>query len=239
VNKVKLKGVVLIVICCIAITYSACTNFSAFDKRPSEGIIEYQVSFPYLYDEVGLLKSLLPDKMQLYFKREAYVSELSTVGGMFKNRFVSNQDDEILVHQLKVFKKRIAANYDTNGVNRLLGSLPNLTIIETNETDSIAGYHCKKAIGVFDDISMPEMTIYYTDDINILNPNWCTQFYSIPGVLMQYEVEQFGVRMRFRATSVIPGEVAEDLLIPEPGYEDVEHDALQTELELILDTFNL
>lgn len=217
---------------------SSCSKFGAFDNRVSEGTIEYEVTFPYLDDEVGLLKSLLPDKMILHFKDDKYVSEMNTVGGMFKNRFISNQDEKLLAHELKVFKKKIVASYDANGVNRLLNTLPTLTIIETNETDTIAGYACKKAIGIFDQIGMPEMTIYYTDGINIDTPNWCTQFHSIDGVLLQYEVEQFGVRMRFRANSVTPTTVNNEILKKEADYEEVSYEVMETELEQILDTFN-
>jgi GLPGLI family protein len=152
--------------------------------------------------------------------------------------FISNGDDKQVAHELKVFKKKIVASYDANGVNRLLNTLPTLTIIETNETDSIAGFVCKKAIGIFDQIGMPEMTIYYTDGINIDNPNWCTQFHSINGVLMQYEVEQFGVRMRFRANSVTPVNISNDMLKKEADYEEVTYEVMETELEQILDTFN-
>lgn len=222
----------------LAISYSSCSKFGAFDNRISEGTIEYEVTFPYLDDEVGLLKSLLPDKMILHFKNDQYVSEMNTVGGMFKNRFISSQDEKQLAHELKVFKKKIVASYDADGVNRLLNTLPALTIIETGETDSIAGYVCKKAIGIFDQIGMPEMTIFYTDGINIDNPNWCTQFHSIDGVLLQYEVEQFGVRMRFRASSITPTTISKDLLKKETDYEEVSYEVMETELEQILDTFN-
>jgi GLPGLI family protein len=234
----KHKTILLLLAAIVTLVYSSCSKFGAFDNRISEGTIEYQVSFPYLDDEVGLLKSLLPDKMLLHFKSDKYVSEMSTVGGMFRNRFISNQDNKQLAHELKVFKKKIVASYDANGVNRLLNTLPTLTIIETNETDSIAGYACKKAIGIFDQIGMPEMTIYYTDGINIDNPNWCTQFNSINGVLMQYEVEQFGVRMRFRANSVTSVNISNDMLKKEADYEEVSYDVMETELEQILDTFN-
>jgi GLPGLI family protein len=234
-NK-KTKFLILLALATTLI--SSCSKFGAFDNRISEGTIEYEVTFPYLDDEVGLLKSLLPDKMILNFKDDKYVSEMSTVGGMFKNRFISNQDEKQLAHELKVFKKKIVVSYDLNGVNRLLNTLPTLSIIETNETDTIAGYACKKAIGIFDQIGMPEMTIYYTDGINIDNPNWCTQFHSIEGVLLQYEVEQFGVRMRFRANSVTSVNINNDMLKKEADYEEVSYDVMETELEQILDTFN-
>lgn len=216
-----------------------CTKFSPFDQRLKEGVIEYDVTFPYLEDDQSMMASLLPEKMQMYFERNVYTTELSTVGGLFKNRFISDQDGRKLIHQLKIFKKKVEAEYDETAVQRQLQTMPQLTIIHTDETDTIAGLRCRKAIGIFDHISLPEMVIYYTDEINLNTPNWYTQFHAIDGVLMQYEVEQLGVRMRFRATSVQGLEVPPAQLDPEPGYEKIMPEQLQVELEELLNTFNL
>lgn len=217
----------------------SCSRFNAFDRRINEGLIEYEVTFPYLDDSNNMLASLLPEKMLMYFQHDKYTTELATVGGLFKNRFVSSHDDQTLVHQLKVFKKRIEARYNKTAVQHQINSMPQLTIIETNEVDTVAGFPCKKAIGIFDHISLPEMTIYYTDKINIESPNWFTQFSSIEGVLMQYEVEQLGIRMRFRAKSVQSLKVDPKHLLPEPDYEHVSPDQLQVEIQELLNSFNL
>ena len=71
--------------------------------------------------------------------------------------------------------------------------------MKTEEVDTIAGYLCKKAIGTLGDDTEHPINIYYTDAIKIENPNWCTMFKDIPGVLMAYEVEQFNLRMRLEA----------------------------------------
>lgn len=217
---------------------TSCEDFISFDSRINKGLIEYEVTFPYLEDENELMVNLLPDRMQMYFNRGAYVNELSTVGGLFKNRFLVDQQDKSMLHQLKVFKKKLESGYDENEVQRQLMTLPQLTIIETQSTDTIAGLVCKKAIGVFDNVSLPEMEIWYTQEINLENPNWCTQFHSLNGVLMQYEVEQLGIRMRFKAISVQNLDSVEDKLKPEPGYESVSVDELQIELEQLVSTFN-
>ncbi len=227
----------IVVFCGVIITLSSCSG--VLDQRIREGVIEYQVTFPYLDESNNMMASLLPDKMYLYFEEDRYSSELSTVGGLFKNRFVSDQRDMKLTHQIKIFKKKLESSYDQTSVQRQLMNLPLLTIVETNEMDSIAGYACKKAIGIFDHISLPEMIIYYTEDINIDDPNWCTQFHPIKGVLMQYEIEQFGIRMRFRANSVQNTKVNPVNIGPEPGYDNVSPDQLQVEMEELLNSFNM
>ncbi len=209
-----------------------------FDQRPQQGVIEYKISFPTLEDDSGLMTSLLPEKMTMHFNRGVYATELSTVGGLFKNRFVVNGNERSMIHQIKIFKKKIESEYNETDILGQLNQMPRLTIIETGELDTIAGLPCRKAIGIFDHISMPEMTIYYTDAINIPNPNWCTQFHEIDGVLLQYDLEQMGIRMRFTAVSVQSLETDESSLAPEPGYDRVPVERLQAELEEVISTFN-
>lgn len=223
----------------MGVIVNSCSEFNAFDQRMRQGVIEYAVTFPYMDGSQNMMSSLLPDKMHMYFKHDQYATEFATVGGLFKNRFISYQNESRLVHQLKVFKKKFESEYDQNSIQRQVYNLPQLTIVETNEVDTVAGFHCKKAIGIFDHVSLPEMTIYYTDEINIESPNWCTQFFPLEGVLLQYEMEQFGMRMRFRATSVQGLDVEDALLEPEPGYEHVSPDQLQVEIEELLNSFNM
>lgn len=237
--KPRIFTVKIVVISGLLLSLLGCADFSPFDQRLREGIIEYEVTFPYLEDDQSMLASLLPEKMYLYFAHNRYTTELTTVGGLFKNRFVSDQDERKLTHQLKVFKKKVEAEYDETAVQRQLQTMPHLTIIQTNETDTIAGLPCRKAIGIFDHISLPEMVIYYTDEINVDSPNWFSQFHNIDGVLMQYEVEQLGIRMRFRAISVQGLDVPPEQLNPEPGYDKIIPEQLQVELEELLNTFNL
>lgn len=238
--QVSLKYIIstgIVIVLGAALIMLSCSR--VLDQRLREGVIEYDVTFPYLDESNNMMASLLPEKMYFHFEENRYSSELSTVGGLFKNRFVSNQNERHLIHQMKIFKKKLESDYDQTTMQRQLMNLPNLTIVETNEVDSIAGYACKKAIGIYDHISLPEMVIYYTEDINVEDPNWCTQFHPIKGVLMQYEVEQFGIRMRFRANSVQGLEVDPVHLGPEPGYERVSPDQLQVEIEELLNSFNM
>lgn len=216
----------------------SCDRIAVFDQRPQQGVIEYKISFPTLEDDSGLMTSLLPEKMTMHFNRGVYATELSTVGGLFKNRFVVNGNERSMIHQIKIFKKKIESEYNETDILGQLNQMPRLTIIETGELDTIAGLPCRKAIGIFDHISMPEMTIYYTDAINIPNPNWCTQFHEIDGVLLQYDLEQMGIRMRFTAVSVQSLETDESSLAPEPGYDRVPVERLQAELEEVISTFN-
>src|SRR5690554_2141925 len=104
--QVSLKYIIstgIVIVLGAALIMLSCSR--VLDQRLREGVIEYDVTFPYLDESNNMMASLLPEKMYFHFEENRYSSELSTVGGLFKNRFVSNQNERHLIHQMKIFKK--------------------------------------------------------------------------------------------------------------------------------------
>ncbi|MFN2430959.1 MAG: hypothetical protein ABR574_13145 [Cryomorphaceae bacterium] len=219
---------------------AACSEISnrVFDEKVDEGIIEYQVTFPELGDE-SLTATLLPNKMTYAFKDDAFASYFEAAGGVFKNRIIANRKDKKVEHQLKVFRKKIKVMMNERDVMKMLTDYPKMAVINTEDTDTIAGFYCHKAMLVFEDVSMPKISVYYTKDINMEMPNWCTQYHEIDGVLMAYEIEEFGVRMKLEATSVTPGKVEDEMLNPTGDFQAISKDAMDVELAQLVETFEL
>jgi hypothetical protein len=219
---------------------AACNNISTrvFDNRISEGTIEYKVSFPELSDE-SITATLLPETMIYSFKNDQFASFFEAAGGVFKNKIIANRKEKRVDHELKVFRKQIKVLMDETDVLQMLADYPKMTVIKTDDTDSIAGYHCKKALVVFEEIEIPEIEIYYTQEINMDTPNWCTQYHEIDGVLMAYELEEFGVRMRLEATSVEATEVSPEILQPNNEYQSISREEMDIELAQLVETFEL
>ena len=55
-------------------------------------------------------------------------------------------------------------------------------------------------------------------DLKIKNVNWCTPFYMIDDVLMEYSVEQYGMEMHFKAVSLKNLRPENDFLLLEEKY---------------------
>ena len=209
------------------------TNF--FKKGISEGIIKYDLSFPYLNDEQMQIANLLPDEMIYTFTKNENQSLISSIG--FKTIIHANEKTKELDHYVKVLSKKVRCEYDQMGVIQLLGSYPDINIIKTNETDTVAGVLCKKAIGVFTDINQPSMDIYYTDEFNVISPNWCNQFFKIEGTLMMFEMEQFNLRMQLKAYAVEKITSNEVEFIVDDSYKSVNAIEMNHELEEIFTSF--
>lgn len=224
----------------MAIIIGACSKLTPghFVGNISEGIIEYKISFPELNGE-SITATLLPDKMTFYFKDNSFSTSFEAAGGVFKNKIIANKQQRKVDHHLKVLRKKIRVSMDETEVLQMLADYPKMTVIETGDTDTIAGYPCKKALLVFEDIDKKHMEVYYTKSINMENPNWCNQYHEINGVLMAYEIVEFGVKMRLEAVSVKNEKVNSKLFLPQEDFVPISKTSMDIELAQLVETFEL
>jgi len=228
------KAILLLLIPFILFNNSC--NSGLFDTRISQGTIEFEVTYPDL-DPDDMLAGLMPDKMNMKFKDNVFNSELSAGMGMFKTNFISNSNDYKLVNSVKLINKKYATELDKDGVKKANKKFENVSIIKMEETKMIAGFNCKKALVVFENIDANDMYVYYTDEIKFEDPNWSTPFKDINGMLLEYTMEKFDIRMKFTATNVAKAELEEsDFTLPE-DYEMIPHEDLEKEINSIFETF--
>lgn len=201
----------------------------AFDA----GVIRFEVTYPY-YDKEGFMATMMPDEMIMKIKDGMFRNEISK--GIFRTVFISDNRQKTLRQQLYFWSKKIAVKLSEQETNDFIKSFPKMTIEYTDETDSIAGFLCKQAIATFDNPELPSIELYYTNEIQLQDPNWCNQFKEIDGVLLQYEVERYGLRMRFRATEIYYEEILDSDFLIEEGYKYVSAETMDTEMETIFST---
>lgn len=207
-----------------------------FDGRQTQGSIKYKLSFPY--NEGDLLVELFPQEMTMEFSDSRTRSTLKSLGDVVRTEVITDNKDKKFYQFLKSYENKYLLELDANGVNSMVSAMPQFRIVNTNEKDSVAGYLCSKSIAYFLTDSVPPITLYYTNDISIENPNWWTQFNSVPGVLLAYEVEQYGMRMKLEATEVSFREVEDERFdaIPQGTTIDLGH--MQTEMKKLVAQFD-
>ena len=224
----------------MAFLVAACNQISdrVFDSRMKEGIIEYSISFPDMSDE-SITATLLPETMTYAFTENSFASYFDAAGGMFKNRVQADRADMSVEHHLKVFKKKIKVIMNDSEVMKMLAEFPKFTFITTEDTATIAGVMCKKALMISERVDSPEVSIYYTNAIRMNSPNWCTQYHEIDGVLMVYDIEQFGIRMHLEAKSIKSEPVQDIINQKADDFETISREAMNIELEQLVETFEL
>ncbi len=169
------------------------------DNRITEGVIDYDVTYPYFKDP--FMKNMLPSKMKFEFKDGMYKNTIEKA--IFATSLISNCKDSVLIMTMRFGKKQYYSELDAALTDTMIKKNGIPDIIALNATDSMAGVLCTKYMGVFDNLNDGyDGEVYETHSIGIDAPNWCNPYRELDGVLLGYEVDQFGLQMRFRATQI-------------------------------------
>ncbi len=196
----------------------------------SEGIITYDLTYPYLKD--SFMQGMMPKKLTMEFKNNVYKNSIESA--MFGTSLVSFCEDSSLLFMMHFGKKYYYAELDAALKDSMISINPVPDIVDLKTTDSLAGFLCHKYMGVFDNLEDGyDGDIYECKDIDIKNSNWCNPFDELEGVLLGYEINQFGLQMRFRATEVKDTIVSDSVFMVPPNYKKVSLERILFELEEI------
>ena len=216
---------------------SGCSN-SFIGQRMDQGVIEYALTFPD-YDPEGLMAGMLPERTTLTFSKDIQVAELSAGMGVFRTSMITDNNQRKMDYHLTVLSKKLVSHMRERDVSYFNKDQASMVILLTEARDTIAGYPCRKAVAISTDLSTPEIELWFTDRIEMTSPNWYGPFSEIPGVLLRYEVVQYGMRMHLNAISVSPGPVDPVKFAVKADHEAVPPEVLHHELEEVLSTFSL
>ncbi|HRG38655.1 MAG TPA: hypothetical protein PK289_08995 [Bacteroidia bacterium] len=168
------------------------------EKFISEGEIEYSAK---VIDPNNPMASMAPNKMTVRFKSDKSAAEMSAGLGLFSTSFITDPDKKTVTQLVKILNKKFMLVQDQQSIDK-----ENLNyafkFIPTKQKKVIAGYNCTKVEVVPDDKSIPPFDVYYTDELDIKDPNFASPYKEIKGVLMEYQLKKFGLEMRFEAKSV-------------------------------------
>ena len=174
-------------------------------KYINEGIIEYDAK---VVDENHPMAGLAPGKMTVKFKNDLFAAEMNSMG-VFTTIFIANPNKKTLIQLVKVFNVKQACIDDEKMIQQENDDYK-LDFQETKETKEIAGYKCKKLIATLADDPTVKFDVYYTEEMNVTNPNFSNPYSKIKGMLMQYRLKKFGLEMTFTALGVKKEEIPDE-----------------------------
>jgi len=176
----------------------------------NEGVIVYELTYPQ-FTEDNIFTSMFPHEMTFKFKDNDTKSELKTKMAVFSTSILVEHNSRSLTHLVRVANQYSGLVMDSAQIVDMYGKAPDdMSVVQTSKTKTIAGYLCKHARVSFDTDSTRNFDLYYTEDINIDDPNWCTPFHEIKGVLMEARMNKFNIDMHMVAKSVTFQEFPEE-----------------------------
>ncbi|MDP6908648.1 MAG: DUF4412 domain-containing protein [Flavobacteriales bacterium] len=190
-------------------------------KVISEGKIVYSLDYPK-FEEDNIFTSMFPQEMSFKFKDNNTKNELKTKMAIFSTSLLANNAEKTVTHLVRIANKYSGVVLDSAEIMEEYGRKPDdMVITPTDSVKEICGYTCKHARVTFTNDSTNNFDIFYTTEIGIDEPNWCTPFHELNGVLMEATVNKFNLDMHMIATSVVEEEYTAEEFVVTQEFEPI------------------
>ena len=221
----------------VILTTTRCGGGEEVKRSVSEGTIKYEVSYPGRA-EGGLMDGVLPREMTMVFKGNKYVNTISAVG-MFDSKIIADCDAKTVLLSFHFGPKKMYCEMSQEVSDSLVAAqfgIPELIPVDGKE--EVASFTCDRAFAMFDSFEDgPDFEVKYTDEIAISTPNWCNQFSALDKVLLEYELKQYGMRLKMKAQQFIEEPVKEDAFTIGDDYEKVSVEEMVKQFEDVFKNF--
>lgn len=180
------------------ICFFGCVNNTFGQKQFSEGTISYTISIQSSKAEAPVSNSLNGAALNLYIKPFQSRSEMKSALGTETNVYDNKVGKGFILKEYSGQKLMITVNKE-NWVQKNQWN-NNMNFTFSDETENIAGYKCKKAIGTTPDGR--NFTVYFAPDIIVINKKYNNSFEQLPGLPVQYEIKSGNLIFKYTLNSI-------------------------------------
>lgn len=216
-----MKRFLLISFLALSYTFSSAQEF--------EGVITFSISYESLPVEMKDAVSMLPQEQTFYIKNN--LSKFVQNSNMSSTVVVSDSKTKKSTLLIDAMGKKYKMTIDTEDLSEVENvSSDEIKIEYVNETKTIAGYACKKAVVIMEGFDQ-EAIFYYTEEIAPLMLNGMEGLH-LKGLPLEYRISMDGMTMVMKASKVDKIAVPDSTFdIPEGYVEmpDYMKDAMQQE----------
>ena len=162
-----------------------------------KGRIDYKIT--YLENNLtSISPNLLPKKMKLEFNQEYSTNVIEGFMGVFRLNNVTYFKNKRCSTLLEVLNKNYIYFGKRGDEMCCFENMSDMSIEETDETKTIAGLNCRKAIVTLKNTN-ESFEVYYTKDIKLADPNITNPYKKIDGVMVEFQLTLSGLKMKFTA----------------------------------------
>ncbi|MBN1199424.1 MAG: DUF4412 domain-containing protein [Bacteroidales bacterium] len=169
--------------------------------KPFEGVITYKITYPNTKISESQM-AMFPKIMTITIKGDRAKSEIQTPMG--PQIEITNYHEKTKVGLINMMGQKYAVAETTDQILEEIKDEPTPDVRITDETKSIAGYTCKKAIVTVNDKGKTTTyEVWFNEDFGAENPNFDSPLYKdIKGVLLEFSMITPQFTMVFTAISV-------------------------------------
>jgi len=187
---------------CIALVF-AMTGFACNEKGGryiSQGEIHYTINYSGSFGPMP--KEVLPKNLVVSFKQDKILFEMISSFGNSGILNLANPEKGIFDTYFSLFTLKYFYAVQPGEQYPGLETMNGINIKKTSKTTVICGYNCKNAEVTFPGDRNKVFQIWYTNEIDVKNPNTATPFSQIDGVLMSFFFLLGPAELQFTAENV-------------------------------------
>jgi len=180
---------------------SSCQPSDNSENSIKEGYVEYSIT--YLDDTLdNFMLKFLPNKMIVKFKDYRTINKIQGLSGVVSFTQIQDLKKESSVTLVHLLNKRYLYNEPQDAPPLFYDRISDLSITPTGNTKEICGIVCAEARVKTSDPNFTSFPIYYTEKLQIPNVNTHTPYKQVDGVLLEFQLKLYDVRMKFTANAI-------------------------------------
>jgi hypothetical protein len=186
----------------------AMTGYSCKEKGGkylNQGEIHYNIDYRGNFGPMP--KELLPKNLIVSFKNDKILFEMISSFGNSGILNLSNHEKGIFDTYFSLFSLKYFYPVQPGEEFPGFEAMDGMVVSKTTKTSVICGFNCKNAQITFPEYSEKVYEIWYTNEINVKNPNTATPFNQIDGVLMSFFFFLGPAELHFYAETVYKKEI--------------------------------
>jgi hypothetical protein len=193
-------------------------------KFIDQGEIHYNID--YIGDFGPMPREVMPKNLIVSFKTNKILFEITSPIGNSGIINLANPDKEIFDTYFSMFSVRYYYAAKPGEQHPGFEGMKGMEIRETSKTGVICGFNCKNAEVTFPSDRNKIFNIWYTNEINIKNPNAATPFRQINGVLMNFFFFMGTAELHFNAETVYKKDIPDITFERRQKYQKVSREQI-------------
>lgn len=207
----------------IVLVLNSCSEKGA--KFINQGEIHYTIDYQGNTGPMPI--EIMPKNLIVSFKKNKILFEITSPIGNSGILNLANPDQGVYDTYLSLFSFRYYYAAESGEMHPGFEGMSGMEITETSKKSVICGYNCRNAEVTFPSDRNKVYNIWYTDEINIKNPNAATPFNQIDGVLMSFFFFIGNTELHFDAETVYKKDIPDITFERREKYKKVSREQIQ------------
>jgi hypothetical protein len=206
----------------------ATTGYSCSDrggKNISQGEIHYTIEYQ---GNLSMPKEIMPKNLVVSFKENKILFDISAPIGNSGILNLSNPQEGIYDTYISLLAWRYYYSAKPGEPHPGFDAMNGIEIRKTLKTSIICGFNCKNAEVRFPNDKDKIYEVWYTNEINVKDPNAATPFKDIDGVLLSFFFLMGPAEMHFTAETIYKKEIPDKTFERRDKYLRVSRDQIDS-----------